>query len=37
MVSRKGQDVVDVPIEEALGPRRDVPLQLYREAEVFFG
>ena len=37
MVSRKGQDVVDVAVEEALGPRRDVPLHLYREAEVFFG
>jgi phosphofructokinase-like protein len=37
MVARKGQDIVDVPLDEALGPRKDVPLELYREAEVFFG
>jgi len=37
MVSRKGQDIEDVPLEEALGPRKDVPIELYREAEVFFG
>jgi 6-phosphofructokinase 1 len=37
MVSRQGQDVEDVPLDEALGPRKDVPLELYREAEVFFG
>ncbi|GIU96787.1 MAG: pyrophosphate--fructose 6-phosphate 1-phosphotransferase [Actinomycetota bacterium] len=37
MVSRRGQDVRDVPLTEALGPRKDVPLDLYREAEVFFG
>ncbi len=37
MVSRRGQDVVDVPIEEALGPRNVVPIELYREAGVFFG
>jgi 6-phosphofructokinase 1 len=37
MVSRRGQDVVDVPLSAALGPRRVVPLDLYREAEVFFG
>ena len=29
--------VEDVPISEALGPRKVVPLELYREAEVFFG
>ena len=37
MVSRKGQDIEDVPLDAALGPRKDVPLELYREAEVFFG
>jgi 6-phosphofructokinase 1 len=37
MVSRHGQDVADVPLSEALGPRRVVPLELYREAAVFFG
>jgi len=37
MVSRRGQDIEDVPLEEATGPRRVVPLDLYREAEVFFG
>ena len=37
MVARRGQDIADVPLEEALGPRKDVPLELYREAEVFFG
>ena len=37
MVSRHGQDIQDVPLEAALGPRKDVPLELYREAKVFFG
>jgi ATP-dependent phosphofructokinase / diphosphate-dependent phosphofructokinase len=37
MVSRKGQDVADVPLLEATGPRRVVPHELYREAEIFFG
>jgi 6-phosphofructokinase 1 len=37
MVSRRGQDIVDVPIEEALGPRSVVPIELYQEAGVFFG
>jgi ATP-dependent phosphofructokinase / diphosphate-dependent phosphofructokinase len=37
MVSRIGQDIGDVPIEEALGPRKTVPIELYREAGVFFG
>jgi phosphofructokinase-like protein len=37
MVSRRGQDMEDVPLATALGPRKDVPLELYREAQVFFG
>ncbi|HEV8564556.1 MAG TPA: 6-phosphofructokinase, partial [Actinomycetota bacterium] len=37
MVSRRGQDVVDVSLEAANGPRSTVPVELYREAEVFFG
>ena len=37
MVSRKGQDIADVPLAEATGPRRVVPHDLYREAEIFFG
>ncbi len=37
MVARRGQDIEDVPLEEAMGPRKDVPLELYRDAEVFFG
>jgi 6-phosphofructokinase 1 len=37
MVSRRGQDVADVPLAEATGPRRVVPQELYREAEIFFG
>jgi 6-phosphofructokinase 1 len=37
MVSRRGQDVIDVPLDEARGPRKVVPLDLYREAEIFFG
>jgi 6-phosphofructokinase 1 len=37
MVSRRGQDVADVPLREATGPRRVVPHDLYREAEIFFG
>jgi 6-phosphofructokinase 1 len=37
MVSRQGQDVTDVPLGEATGPRKVVPEDLYREAEIFFG
>jgi len=37
MVARSGQDVVDVPLAEATGPRKVVPHDLYREAEIFFG
>jgi phosphofructokinase-like protein len=37
MVSRKGQDIADVPLAEATGPRMVVPPDLYREAEIFFG
>jgi phosphofructokinase-like protein len=37
MVARKGQDVADVPLVEATGPRKVVPPDLYREAEIFFG
>jgi 6-phosphofructokinase 1 len=37
MVSRKGQDIADVPLAEATGPRKVVPQDLYREAEIFFG
>jgi ATP-dependent phosphofructokinase / diphosphate-dependent phosphofructokinase len=37
MVSRKGQDIADVPLAEATGARRVVPQELYREAEIFFG
>ncbi len=37
MVSRQGQDVADVDLQEATGPRRVVPIERYRDAEVFFG
>jgi len=37
MTSRRGQEILDVPLAEALGPRALVPLDLYRDAEVFFG
>ncbi|HYJ60093.1 MAG TPA: ATP-dependent 6-phosphofructokinase [Actinomycetota bacterium] len=37
MVARKAQDVRDVPIAEAVAERNVVPVDLYREAEVFFG
>ena len=37
MVARKGQDIADVPLSQATGPRRVVPHELYREAEIFFG
>ncbi len=37
MVARKAQDVRDVPIAEAVATRNVVPLDLYREAAVFFG
>ena len=37
MVARKAQDIRDVPIADAVSERNVVPLELYREAEVFFG
>ena len=37
MVARKAQDIRDVPIAEAVAERNVVPVELYREAEVFFG
>jgi ATP-dependent phosphofructokinase / diphosphate-dependent phosphofructokinase len=37
MVSRKAQDVQDVPLGDALEQRNLLPPELYREAEVFFG
>ncbi len=37
MVARKAQEVRDVPIADAVMERNVVPLELYREAEVFFG
>jgi 6-phosphofructokinase 1 len=37
MVARKAQEVRDVPIAEACAFRNVVPIELYREAEVFFG
>ncbi|MDP9184261.1 MAG: 6-phosphofructokinase [Actinomycetota bacterium] len=37
MVSRQGQDITDVPLVEATGPRKVVPSELYREAAIFFG
>jgi phosphofructokinase-like protein len=37
MVARKAQDVRDVPIAEAVAERNLVPVQRFREAEVFFG
>ncbi len=37
MVSRDGQDIADVPLRTAVAERKVVPLELYREAEVFFG
>ena len=37
MVARRGQDIVDVPLADAIRERKLVPLELYREAEVFFG
>jgi phosphofructokinase-like protein len=37
MVARQSQDIVDVPLSTAVTERKVVPLELYREAEVFFG
>jgi phosphofructokinase-like protein len=37
MVARHGQDIVDVPIDTVARERKVVPLELYREAEAFFG
>jgi len=37
MVARKAQDVRDLSIAEAVADRNVVPVELYREAEVFFG
>jgi 6-phosphofructokinase 1 len=37
MVARQAQEIVDVPLREAVEHRSVVPLDLYRDAEVFFG
>jgi 6-phosphofructokinase 1 len=37
MVARQAQDIIDVPLATAVQERKVVPLELYREAEVFFG
>jgi len=37
MVSRAGQEVVDVDLHEARAPRRVVPVANYEEAAIFFG
>jgi ATP-dependent phosphofructokinase / diphosphate-dependent phosphofructokinase len=37
MVARQAQDIVDVPLATAVDERKVVPIELYREAEVFFG
>ena len=37
MVGRQAQEIVDVPLRTAVEQRSVVPLELYREAEVFFG
>jgi len=37
MVSLSGQEVIDVDLMEAKGPRKVVPMNRYRDAEVFFG
>jgi 6-phosphofructokinase 1 len=37
MVSRQGQEVLDVDLHVAQGASRAVPIERYREAEVFFG
>ena len=37
MVARRAQDIIDVPLASAVADRNVVPLELYREAEVFFG
>ncbi|HEY5861277.1 MAG TPA: ATP-dependent 6-phosphofructokinase [Actinomycetota bacterium] len=37
MVARRAQEIIDVPLTSAVAERKVVPLELYREAEVFFG
>ena len=37
MVSLQGADIVDVPLDEAVGELKRVPKDLYEVAEVFFG
>jgi phosphofructokinase-like protein len=37
MVSLRGDDIADVPLEDAVAERKVVPEELYRVAEVFFG
>jgi phosphofructokinase-like protein len=37
MVSRRGQDIGDVPLAEAVATRKVVPQTMYREAEIFSG
>jgi hypothetical protein len=37
MVSLRGSDVVDVPLDESVSKPKPVPNDLYEVAEVFFG
>jgi 6-phosphofructokinase 1 len=37
MVARKAQDIGDVTLREAVASRNLIPIELYREAQVFFG
>ncbi len=37
MVARRAQEIIDVPLASAVAERNVVPIELYREAEVFFG
>jgi 6-phosphofructokinase 1 len=37
MVALAGQEIVDIPLGEAVATRKAVPPELYRAAEVFFG
>ena len=37
MVALAGEDIVDIPLGEAVSVRKVVPTRLYRAAEVFFG
>jgi len=37
MASLRGSDIVPIPLEDAVGKTKNVPVERYEEARLFFG